>query len=155
MELKEASMSNIDLWPKDLITFRTDDRVESLLIEQARLLEEKTNCVLKGLVEFNEIFSHQSYKDLILSISFSILCPTIGVKKELFQVRSEYGKSYPCQIFSPDGNGLEKTANEEQFKEALKHIFAHPRTKALAQTLIYRVSEYERKSRTAKLMPFR
>ena len=116
-----------DLWPKDILDAK--ERVPATILrEQAKLIQEKTDYKIYGDVSTagsENLFVH----------TFNLIPGGMGnYKFELLRVEHTQ-RMYPVRIFSHDSEGVITAANEDQFMERLRELFASKATRNVLQTL--------------------
>jgi hypothetical protein len=144
-----------DLWPVILPTSEIPAPL-SILREQASLLESKTNGLVKAevrssgvklfakerFVEGEQVEDEDEQVERIgpqgprVRHSFYLVAPALeNYRYLLFEVTSYIEDFYPLTInFSPVGKL--KVESEDEFKEALKKIFASEKTLKVIRSLI-------------------
>ncbi len=116
-----------DLWPKDILDAK--ERVPATILrEQASLIQEKTDYKIYGAVSTagsENLFVH----------TFNLIPGGMGnYKFELLRV--EHTQSmYPVRIFSHASEEVITAADEDQFMERLRELFASKATRNVLQTL--------------------
>jgi hypothetical protein len=137
MKEGKATMTATDtqsLWPDDFGTSEVMPPV-AILRQQAYLLGQKTRNVLEGAVVLQ---TNPSGGNAYLEETFYIHAPFLGgYRYHLFHVNHKAIPIYPLTIYS--GEKLQepiKVADEEEFREALRDIFASEATRKVVQSLL-------------------
>jgi hypothetical protein len=131
-----------DLWPPAFTAVAEPNIPIDILQEQADLLGQKTNGLVLAEVRTGKAYNSNmivvrgEQVDLPLLHTFYLVAPALGnYRYQLFRVEQPL-EFYPLLIKGTPTGDFVEIGSKEHFVEALRQIFADPKTQKVVQSLI-------------------
>lgn len=121
-------MSESNLWG-DLSNLKTIRTPKSILVEQADILNQVTQGVIRASVGSGQGSNTLSHSLVLVAPALANYTYTICTVQHSIEI-------YPCQLFSSASGGWEQCADEADFTTKLATILSSKKTRAIIESLI-------------------